>query len=79
MTVKALGRPNLRRELKKEGIANASRDLDIAAEWFPLEEEAARAFGIAESIAEFQARRGYDGPSARTLKAKHNRICSTWR
>jgi hypothetical protein len=60
MIVKPLRRANLRRELKKEGIANAGRDLNIAAEWFPLEEEAAQILGIAESIAEFQARRGYD-------------------
>jgi hypothetical protein len=61
MIVKPVGRASLRRKLKKEGIANTSRDLDIAAEWFPLEEQAALTLGIAESIAEFQARKGY-GP-----------------
>jgi CopG family transcriptional regulator/antitoxin EndoAI len=36
------GRANLRERLKAESLANAERDLAIAAEWFPLEEEAAR-------------------------------------
>jgi CopG family transcriptional regulator / antitoxin EndoAI len=34
------GRQNLRERLKQEGLANAERDLLMAAEWFPLEEEA---------------------------------------
>jgi metal-responsive CopG/Arc/MetJ family transcriptional regulator len=33
------GRINLRERLKREAIANVERDLTIAAEWFPLEEE----------------------------------------
>jgi CopG family transcriptional regulator/antitoxin EndoAI len=36
------GKANLRTRLKEEAIANADRDLAIAAEWFPLEEEAAK-------------------------------------
>src|SRR5580704_5700291 len=36
------GKMNLRERLKREAIANAERDLTIAAEWFPLEEEAAQ-------------------------------------
>jgi hypothetical protein len=32
---------NLRERLKAEGVANADRDLAIATEWFPLEEEVA--------------------------------------
>jgi CopG family transcriptional regulator/antitoxin EndoAI len=36
------GKANLRERLKKETMANADRDLAIAAEWFPLEKEAAR-------------------------------------
>lgn len=40
--VEVEGKANLRQRLKEEGIANAERDLAIAAEWFPLEEEAAR-------------------------------------
>jgi len=40
--VAAEGRKNLRARLKEEALANAERDLAIAAEWFPLEEEAAR-------------------------------------
>ncbi len=40
--VETEGRANLRARLKEEAIVNAERDLAIAAEWFPLEEEAAR-------------------------------------
>jgi metal-responsive CopG/Arc/MetJ family transcriptional regulator len=36
------GKANLRARLKEEAIANAERDLAIAAEWFPLEEGAPR-------------------------------------
>jgi CopG family transcriptional regulator/antitoxin EndoAI len=36
------GKANLRARLKSEALANAERDLAIAAEWFPLEEETAR-------------------------------------
>jgi CopG family transcriptional regulator/antitoxin EndoAI len=38
--VKTQGRKNLREQLRDGYRANAQRDLDIAAEWFPLEEEA---------------------------------------
>lgn len=34
------GKQNLREQLKAGYIANAERDLALAAEWFPLEEEA---------------------------------------
>jgi CopG family transcriptional regulator/antitoxin EndoAI len=34
------GKSNLRERLKAEALVNAGRDLAIAAEWFPLEEEA---------------------------------------
>ena len=40
--VEAEGKQNLRARLKAEALANAERDLAIAAEWFPLEGEAAR-------------------------------------
>jgi CopG family transcriptional regulator/antitoxin EndoAI len=40
--VETEGRANLRKCLRAESLANAERDLAIAAEWFPLEEEAAR-------------------------------------
>jgi hypothetical protein len=30
----------LREQLKQEAIADATRDVEMAAEWFPLEEEA---------------------------------------
>ena len=33
------GKMNLRERLKQEAIANAERDLGIAAEWFPLEQK----------------------------------------
>ena len=38
--VRAQSRKNLRERLKQEALANGQRDLDIAAQWFPLEEEA---------------------------------------
>jgi CopG family transcriptional regulator / antitoxin EndoAI len=38
------GRANLRSRLKQEAIANADRDLAMAAEWFPPEEEASQTF-----------------------------------
>ncbi|MGA3099752.1 MAG: hypothetical protein ABSF25_25125 [Bryobacteraceae bacterium] len=38
--VETRGRRNLRERLKQEALANAGRDLRMAAEWFPLEEEA---------------------------------------
>jgi len=38
--VRTEGRRNLRERLKQEAQANAARDLQMAAEWFPLEEEA---------------------------------------
>ena len=38
--VKAQSTLNLRERLKQGYIANAQRDLEIAEEWFPLDEEA---------------------------------------
>ncbi len=38
--VKTRSKQNLRERLKQEALANAERDLEIAQEWFPLEEEA---------------------------------------
>jgi metal-responsive CopG/Arc/MetJ family transcriptional regulator len=38
--VETQSRRNLRERLKQEALANAGRDLRMAAEWFPLEEEA---------------------------------------
>jgi len=38
--VKTQSRQNLRERLKQEALANSERDLQMAAEWFPLEEEA---------------------------------------
>jgi hypothetical protein len=34
------GKQNLRERLKQEAMDNSERDLAIAAEWFPIEEEA---------------------------------------
>ena len=51
------GRANLRSRLKEEAIANADRDLAMAAEWFPLEEEAWRTFEAS-------------GPRRKTVKNK---------
>ena len=42
--VETQGRENLRERLKAGYQANAERDLAMAAEWFPLEEEAWRKF-----------------------------------
>ena len=38
--VKTRSKRNLRERLKLEALANFRRDLEIAQEWFPLEEEA---------------------------------------
>jgi CopG family transcriptional regulator / antitoxin EndoAI len=38
--VNVCGRQNRRQRLKQEALFNAERDLAIAAEWFPIEEEA---------------------------------------
>jgi CopG family transcriptional regulator/antitoxin EndoAI len=40
--VKTQSQQNLRERLKEEALVNAERDLRMAAEWFPLEEEAWR-------------------------------------
>lgn len=38
--IESEGRETLRDRLKREALANASRDVEMAAEWFPLEDEA---------------------------------------
>ena len=38
--VETQGRQNLRERLKQEALVNTERDLQMAAEWFPLGEEA---------------------------------------
>ncbi len=40
--VETIGKRSLREQLKAGYQANAQRNLEIAAEWFPLEEEAWR-------------------------------------
>jgi metal-responsive CopG/Arc/MetJ family transcriptional regulator len=42
--VETQGMASLREQLKAGYLANAERDLAMAAEWFPLEEEARHAF-----------------------------------
>ncbi len=37
--VKEIGRTHLREALRRGAIARASRDLSIAEEWFPIDEE----------------------------------------
>lgn len=39
--IESRGKETLRERLKDEARANAARDVEMAAEWFPLEEEAA--------------------------------------
>jgi CopG family transcriptional regulator/antitoxin EndoAI len=48
--IETQGRRTLRRQLKAGYRANAERDLTIAAEWFPLEEEAWRASEAAARV-----------------------------
>ena len=38
--IETQGKQSLRERLKHEALANAGRDLAIAADWFPLDEEA---------------------------------------
>ncbi len=38
--VKELGRANLKKQLKEGAIRRAERDLELAEEWFALEEKA---------------------------------------
>ncbi len=40
--IETAARANLRERLRQEAIETAGRDLAMAAEWLPLEEEAAR-------------------------------------
>ena len=44
--VSSQSRQHLRERLKQEALANAERDVGLAADWFPLEEEA---WGLAQS------------------------------
>jgi len=39
--IETQGKQALRERLKLEALANAERDVALASEWFPLEEEAA--------------------------------------
>lgn len=40
--IESQGKEMLRERLKREALANADRDVEMAAEWFPLEEEASK-------------------------------------
>jgi CopG family transcriptional regulator/antitoxin EndoAI len=42
--VEVEGKANLRARLREEALDNAERDLAMAVEWFPVEEEAAQRF-----------------------------------
>jgi CopG family transcriptional regulator/antitoxin EndoAI len=45
--IETQGKENLRERLKREALENAARDIEMAAEWLPLEEEsAAHAAGV---------------------------------
>jgi CopG family transcriptional regulator / antitoxin EndoAI len=55
------GKKSLRERLKEEALANAARDLEIAAEWFPLEEEALETFEKAAAK-----------PARKTVRAKRS-------
>jgi metal-responsive CopG/Arc/MetJ family transcriptional regulator len=48
--VETEGKANLRARLKEEAIANAQRDLQIAAEWFPLDEGAWNTFEASQGL-----------------------------
>ncbi len=47
--VETAGKESLRDRLKKEAMANAERDVALAAEWFPLEEEISKGQGESKS------------------------------
>jgi hypothetical protein len=40
--VRTRGKQRLREQLRREALASAARDLELAQEWFPLEERACR-------------------------------------
>jgi CopG family transcriptional regulator/antitoxin EndoAI len=58
--VETEGKANLRERLKAEALANAERDLAIAVEWFPLEEESARMFERRPNREKPGSRNGHD-------------------
>lgn len=49
--IETQSRQSLRQKLEAGYRANTERDLALAAEWFPLEEEASAAVGTAKPIA----------------------------
>ena len=55
--VETRGRESIREQLKAGYRANAERDLAMAAEWFPLEEEAWRAFEATRKTKPTKAKR----------------------
>jgi metal-responsive CopG/Arc/MetJ family transcriptional regulator len=40
--VESQGKESLRQRLRREAVENSKRDLEIAADWFPLEQEASQ-------------------------------------
>ena len=55
--VETQGKQSLREQLKAGYRANAERDLAMAAEWFPLEEEAGRAFDVSPKMKSAKTKR----------------------
>ncbi len=55
--VETSGKENLRKRLKEEALANAERDLALAADWFPLEEEISNRAGASKRPAKKQVRK----------------------
>jgi CopG family transcriptional regulator / antitoxin EndoAI len=47
--IESHGKETLRERLKHEAIANAGRDVEMAAEWFPLEQEAVTTAAVAKN------------------------------
>jgi hypothetical protein len=47
--VETAGKEHLRARLRREALANAERDLALAVEWFPLEEETAKPKSVAKT------------------------------
>ena len=55
--VETRSKQSLRERLKQEALANGGRDLELAAAWFPLEEEAAQLAGARRAGRATKARR----------------------
>jgi hypothetical protein len=58
INIQSQSRQPLRKALREGYLANSQRSLEIAAEWFPLEEEAALKAGPPKSSRRAIAKRG---------------------